>query len=258
MLSFLTSNYEKMNNWALAATIGLGITSVRMKLYELGYKRIEMEYWTRPMINHLVKYYKTIGDMELSEIFEKKWPKNKTWTIKHIEKKRKYLGLKRTKKQLQAIQQRNVDNGRFLLCPVKRWLVTGVAKEGEIRMWRSSSGRITPMIKINGRFIHWPRWAWKQNFGRIKKDMIITFRDNDQFNISVDNLEMITRAEMSRRNSKISSQDLSDPYVAYTLAYRNPELKKELLKHPKLLNVKRQQLLLNRIIHERTDHSKKA
>jgi hypothetical protein len=167
-----------------------------------------------------------------------------------------YLKLKRTPSQIKAIHQRNVDQGRFLLCPVKRWLVTGVAKEGEIRMWRNDNGRMSPRVKIKGKFIHWARWAWQQHNGRIPKGKIIVFKDDNPYNISVDNLEAITRADNSRRNGKKSSQGLSDNYVAYTLSYKDPVMRKLVKGNPDLLELKRQQLLLQRTIKKHTDGKK--
>lgn len=242
-----------MPNIIIAAALGLKITMVRMKCYELGLYNLVLEFWTPAQVHYLVKHYQTKGDKELAEMFNKKWMKKKGWSFKHIEKKRKYMSLKRTPEQLKAIHQRNVDQGRFLLCPVKRWLVTGVAKEGEIRMWRSDNGRMTPRIKVKGKFIHWARWAWKSTHGRIPKGKVVVFKDDNPYNISIDNLETITRADNSRRNSIKSSQGLSDNYVAYTLSYKDPEMRALVKNNPGLLELKRQQLLLNRTIKKHSD-----
>lgn len=254
-IAFLKRSFKnkKMTNAALADELRLTLTMVRMKCYSLGLRRMELEYWTVGQVKFLKANYKKIGDKELAEIFNKKWKKGKGWSFKHIEKKRRYLALKRSEKQIKAIHQRNVDNGRFLMCPVKRWLVTGVAKEGEIRMWRSNSGRIVPMIKINGKFVHWGRWAWEKQYGKVAKGKNVVFKDGNPYNISIENLEDITDAELSRRNSKKSSQGLSDNYVAYTLSYKDPEMRKLIKQRPDLIELKRQQLKLKRSINE---HSK--
>ncbi len=147
-ISFIKEVHGRLPNKLIAWALGLKITALRMKCYEMGLYNLELEFWTAAQVRYLVAHYKMIGDKELAELFNKKWKKKKGWSFKHIEKKRKYLKLKRTSRQLKAIHQRNVDQGRFLLCPVKRWLVSGVAKEGEIRMWRSANGRLTPMIKF--------------------------------------------------------------------------------------------------------------
>ncbi len=245
---FIRKNFETMSNRELADHFGMHIQTMRTKLYEMGLYRMRLQYWTEEQIRYLKKNYKKIGDKELSEIFTDKWPKEKGWTLKHIEKKRKYLNLKRSKIELKAIHQRNVDQGRFLLCPVKRWLVTGVAQEGEIRMWRENSGRLVPRIKINGKFIHWARWAYINAFGEVPPKMNVVFADGNPENQTIENLELIADGELSRRNSMKSSQGLSDNYIAGVLTHGNPEARKELKKYPEILELKRQQLKLNRLI----------
>ena len=252
-----------MGNKELCRYLGFKITLLRMKCYELGLKRMELEYWTEEQTQFLIDNYRSIGDKELAKIFQENWPKNKTWTIKHIEKKRLYLKLKRTEEELKAIQQRNVDNGCFLLCPVKRWAVTGVAAEGEIRMWRQHSGeknnsRVVPMIKINGKFIHWNRWAWEQAYGPIPEGLNVIYKDDNPYNHVVENLELVTDDELSRRNSQKSSVGLSDNYVAGIMSLKNPSLRAELLRNPELLEVKRLQLKLNRLINEKSNREEAA
>lgn len=87
MISFLKDNYESQSNAQLADSLGLKITTLRTKLYELGYKRMDLEYWTAEQVTFLKNNYKKIGDLELSEIFNAKWKKQKGWTKKtHGEK----------------------------------------------------------------------------------------------------------------------------------------------------------------------------
>ncbi len=50
------------------------------------------------------------------------------------------------------------------------------------------------------------------------------------------------------RNS--SSKNMHDNWVAGLIAWRNPELRKEVLKHPSIINLKREQLKLSRAIKE--------
>jgi hypothetical protein len=117
-LKFLKKNFYKLTNRKLADALGLKLTSVRTKCYELGLKRMELEYWTKEQVRFLRQNYKKIGDLELAEIFNQKWHKDKGWSKKHIEKKRRYLGLKRTEEEKNLIPIRTVRAGRFALCPV--------------------------------------------------------------------------------------------------------------------------------------------
>lgn len=253
-INFIKDFFGALTNKELADALGLKITMLRMKCYDLGLKRMELEYWTDEQTKYLKANYKKIGDKELAEIFNNKWSKAKGWTHKHIEKKRKYLKLHRTKKQIAAIRQRNVDNGRFAMCPVKAWKVRGVAPNGTIRYWRKWDSKDTfPVIKVNGKFVHWGRWAWKQKYGKVPAGMNVVFKDGNQRNLSVDNLELLTDAQLSFRNSLKSSKGLSDNYIACILSHKNPGIREELLKDKKLLEIKRLQLLLNRTIKSKSD-----
>ena len=249
MINYLKDNYNAMTNRELAAALNLGLTATRMKLYEMGMKRMELEYWTSKQVQFLVNNYKLIGDAELAEIYSGKWNKKKGWTKKHIEKKRKYLKLKRAKEEIEAIHQRNVDNGRFIICAIKRWKATGQAKEGDIRWWRENRGRFIPRIKIKGRFINWNRWAWVKYYGSIPEGMNVVYK-NGIPSIDKDNLELINDSELARRNSAKSSQGLSDNYVAAMLCYGDPETREKIKKYPEIIEAKRLQLKLRRGIND--------
>lgn len=101
----------QLTNPQLAKALGLRLTVTRNKMRELGLKRIEMEYWNEEMIIFLKENYKTIGDVEIAEIFQEKFPKNKPWRKQHIRKKRAYLNLHRTKKEIDDIISKNASEG---------------------------------------------------------------------------------------------------------------------------------------------------
>lgn len=250
-IEFIKQNFQTQTNRELANGLGLSLTLVRMKCYELGLKRMELEYWTNVQVKWLQILYPFIGDHELAMMFDEAYPKNKGWTLKHIEKKRKYLGLKRTPEQIAAIKVRNGLAGCWRLGSKHTWQTRGVAPEGEIRFWcRPKSQKQYPVIKSGGRFVHWAPFSWEQRHGKIAKGMNVIFKDGDPYNLSIDNLELITDAEMARRNSVTASTGLSDNYVAGILSHRDPELRKEIRVDTSLLNLKRKQLQLNRLINE--------
>src|ERR1700754_4629603 len=192
---FLLEFYYKMNNQQLAKCLGMHLQSIRNKCYELGLYRMKLQYWTEEQIQFLKDNYQAIGDSELAEIFTTRWHKEKGWTLKHIEKKRMYLKLKRTKEELQAIQDRNVEMGRFAHCPDGRWLKYGVSKDGDIRMWRCANGRYVPFVKVNGEFTHWARHTWSQIHGPVPAGFNVVFDDGDPNNLEVGNLVAISNAE---------------------------------------------------------------
>jgi hypothetical protein len=257
--NFIRENFEKYTNKELAAMLGFKLHFIRIKCHAMGLYRMELEYWTEEQVQFLEDNYQLIGDKELAEIFNSKWEKKKTWTFKHIEKKRLYLKLKRTKEQISAIHDRNVENGRFANCPVNRWLVHGVFQEGDVRMWRISAGRYVPFIKINNQFVHWARYTWEKEHGPVGPGINIIFKNDDPYSypLGIEVLEALTNEQLSRRNNIKSSQGLSDNYIAGILSRGHPDLRESIRQVPELLELKRQELLLNRAIKEQNGRSKR-
>lgn len=245
---FMRENFARLTNPQMAEALGEKLTSVRTKLYSLGLLKQEMEYWTAKQVKYLKRYYKKLGDTELAERFEVLWPKNKPWNKKHIEKKRRYLKLKRTPAEKKQVFDRNVKTKRWADCAAKRWETTGQTPDGEVRYWRRMDGTDFPVIKTTDGWQHWNRWAWVEFIGPIPEGKNIVFKDGDNRNLSHDNLMAISDAELAERNTFRASKGLSYNYVAAMLAYKNPSLRAEVKKHPELIELKRIQLLLNRII----------
>lgn len=252
---YILRNWATSTNRELANDLGITLTLVRMKCYEMGLKKIELEYWTEKQVEFLITFYKLIGDKEIASIFNRNWPKNKTWTNKQIEKKRKYLKLVRTEKEKNKIHQRNVDHGAFLKCATKRWETTGQAEEGEIRMWRSNSGRMIPMVKTNGKFVPWNRWAYSKYVGPIPEGMNVAFKDGIVDITTTETLELVTREELALRNVANASKVLSDNYVAGIMSHGDKNLRSILLEEKTLIEIKRKQLLLNRTIYVKQENS---
>jgi hypothetical protein len=209
--AFIRENFHLMSNRELARAVGLTQTIVRTRCYAMGLKKMEMDYWTPVMIRFLRANYRKMGDVELAEIFAKRWPKNKGWRQKHIAKKRMYLQLDRTAGEIVAIKLRNKKTGRWALCPVKRWDKTGRSPEGTIRTWRhTGAGSFFKVIKIGGKFVHYARWLYEQRFGKMPPGYVIGFKDLNNLNVVVENLESISRAEHVRRNGRTIPADVRE------------------------------------------------
>lgn len=111
MTQFLKDNFWELTNQQLATALNLRLTKTRNKCRELGLKRIDMEYWTTEQIDFLISNYKIKGDVEIAEIFQIKFPKNKRWTKNHINKKRRYLKINRTIEEIKTIASINSKPG---------------------------------------------------------------------------------------------------------------------------------------------------
>jgi hypothetical protein len=230
MIAFLKENYQDYTNKQLADSLGLKLTSVRMKLYELGYKRMDLEYWSIEQIKFLKSKYKTIGDTELAEIFNSKWKKNKGWNKKHIEKKRKQLNLKRTKEEINAINNKNIKSGRFAICPIKMWDKRGRTPVGALKVWKHIDGRPLVVIKLKEGFVHYAPYLWKQLNGDIPEGMLVRLIDGNALNVVPENLKLVTRAEHAILNVKTKMQ--------YPLEFRQAksllnQLNKKIKEHAK-------------------------
>lgn len=166
MIDFIQKNFYDMTNPQLAKSLGLTLTVTRNKCRELGLKHIELEYWMPEQIKFLKANYKTMGDVDIANTLQILFPKNKKWRKQHIHKKRNYLGLHRTVKEIASIRTVNSSPG------------------------------------------------------------------GNQYTID--------------RNS--ASVKYSDGWIANMIAWRNKRLKKEIIKHPEIIELKRIQLKINREI----------
>jgi hypothetical protein len=249
--AFIRENWSKYTNRELAELMGFSIQYIRTKCYELGLLRMELQYWTDEQTEFLIDHYQLIGDKEMAEIFNSKWKKEKGWSFKHIEKKRKYLKLNRTEEEIHNVYLRNLENGRWLNKDIAgRWDKTNMAKDGDIRLWKGFGGRMIAAIKVSGKWCHWAPWAWTQEHGPIPEGHVISYIGDSSI-ISTSNLECITRDELARRVGK-TNKNLTDNNVAAMLSRKDPELRKLLRENKPLLELKRQQILLNRAINQQS------
>lgn len=199
--AFIKKNWQRMTNPELATALGLNLTRLRNELRSLGLKRMELEYWTNEQVDFLRANFRELGDVELAEYFGSVWPKAKGWTHKHIEKKRKYLRLKRTPEEIAKIKARNICNGRFKICAIKRWKTTGQPPIGEMRIWKKSNEGSFVVIKTVDGWKHYNRWLWEQHHGKLKSDQLVVPKDGVKLICELQDLEVIDRQEHAFRNS---------------------------------------------------------
>lgn len=204
-IQFIKDNFQRMTNDEIADALNLKKTRVRTFAYEMGLKRMEMEYWTPSQVSYLKQNYQSIGDVEIAEIFENEWPKNKAWTKKHIEKKRRYLKLKRTPIELEEIQIRNTVNGRFAICNKKRWESTGSNAIGTIVIWNTAGYQMAHIKTATG-YVHYNRWLWKKNYGEIPVNYNVVRKAGCPEIPTIEFLEIVTKSEHAIRNKQKHDQ----------------------------------------------------
>lgn len=256
-LEFIRANFATMDSYQLSKSLGVTRTLVRTQCYAMGLKKMELEYWTDEQVKFLRDNYKQMGDVEIAEVFKEMYDKGKGWDNKHIEKKRRYLNLKRTSDEKLKIKERNRKAGRWAINHWKIW-VDRVTPVGNIRAWNhSSNGRMFLVIKTEAGFVNYLRWLWIQHYGQPSPGMVVKVVPGaDHLNpaITIDQLRLVTREDHAREMAEEICTGLTDRYVAGVMSHNDLELRQELLRHPDLIELKRQSLILNRTIHAKSSH----
>lgn len=133
--------------------------------------------------------------------------------------------------------------------------------DGCITLRRSHQNRNDPpyyhirLAKGKWRPLH--QYNWENANGPIPAGHCLWCKDGNSLNADADNWELITRAENMRRNS--CSKRLTDGYVAMTICGKNNmHLFEEVMKDKKLIEIKRQQILMNRKLREHGSYDPNA
>lgn len=157
--------------------------------------------WTPEQVDFLKDNYKAIGDSELAELFSDRWEKAKGWNKRHIEKKRRYLKLKRTTQEIKDIHSRNVENKRFSMCASNMWKTRGCNTIGTVVLW-SVKNRKVPLIKTIEGYVHLNVHIWRTQKGEIPKGMNVVRIDGNPLNCKIENLKLVTDAELQAINAE--------------------------------------------------------
>ncbi|QIP16796.1 HNH endonuclease [Spirosoma aureum] len=166
----------------------------------------------------------------------------------------KKMRLKKTHESLSTLSKR-LNAGQFKKGSISSNAILDEAMPIRIRHSHKKRGGLAyKWIRVA-----WKKWImyhvylWEQAYGPAPEGMIVVFKNKDTMDCRLDNLELITRQEHAIRNS--GSINLPDGYVAHLLAVRNPELQQELLQYPELLELKRNQIHLERTLKQLTAHA---
>lgn len=162
------------------------------------------------------------------------------------------LGITKSKKALKAIRSKP-NSGQFR----KGRVADHGLPIGSITKWRHTKGEFFLWIKLrdndtvnsleNWKMLH--LHVWEVSHGPVPAGHLITFKDGDRLNCELTNLEMISQQEIMKRNS--ASLNMTDKYVAMTITgFRRSNEVSTLLEFPELIDLKRQQLILNQALKE--------
>lgn len=216
---FLKRNFFSLTNQQLLDYINnyravkLKISSVRHQCYRMGLKRGIQIRWSDEDTNYLKKHYRKFGDTELAIRFNKR---KKTFRIikgkrmyrkftkKHVEKKRKLLGLSRDQENIRVICQRNKDIGLttgYFTSKDNQWSRGQriALREGETIIQRKKNLH-QKMIKVDSKLIPYHRWSYINFIGPVNSNEYVKFKDLDATNCLPDNLYLSTNKIISKEH----------------------------------------------------------
>ncbi|MBD2753726.1 HNH endonuclease signature motif containing protein [Spirosoma validum] len=256
---FIRDHFQSMTNAEIGQALGRSKASVASIASDMGLvKNVEAKFraasigqrnrkdaWSDADIQCLRDNYQTHSRTDLAKLLGRKWGA--------VKSKARQLRLIKTTEAVRAILQRP-NAGQFKKGSLPKNTI--ISDQTVIRTRYNYKRKIaTQYIRLGlGKWQELKHYVWEQANGPVPKGMILAFIDGDE--CQLDNLELITMAENARRNS--GTINLPDSYVASLMSVRKPELKQELLKHPEIIDLKRQELKLKKSIkaHDNAKHSK--
>lgn len=106
-------------------------------------------------------------------------------------------------------------------------------EDATISARKDKTGRTYLYYRISlGKWVLYHRWLWEQKYGEIPPEKHLVFKDGDSTNVTLDNLELITRKENMKRNSLHNYPD-EIKEVVYTLSGFKRRVKTILNQHGK-------------------------
>jgi hypothetical protein len=179
---FLIDNYANTSTEVLAAQFGVSVPKLHSQAGRLGLKK------SKEYISNVTKQKWAEGKHEKSRICQFKkgqQPPNKGKRI------HEWLSPEAIEKQKQTrFKQGALPHNTYS------------DEQGVISIRKDKRGRPYKYIKLaHSKWEHLHTYLWKQAHGPIPKGHIVTFKDQDSLNCTLENLEMITRSENMVRNS---------------------------------------------------------
>jgi len=263
----------------LAKALGRSLEAIKSKAEKLGLKRVRRsnDPWTPFRIDKLKLWYPEMENkviafklgLRQTQVEAKGWKlglkKTKEFMYMHSMQtsfKKGFVPTNKGKKQsefmsadaIERTKATRFQKGALPSCTLYDGAIT-------IRHGSMKNGKKPyKMIRIaKGKWQELQRYNWEKINGPIPKGMCLWCKTKDTLNCDPCNWEVITRAENVRRNS--GSVKLKDGLVAFYILGKNhatPEAIEEIKKDKKLIEAKRLQLQLNRIINGKKSRKNKS
>ncbi len=238
--AFIRDNFLTMPLSDVVKATGLSTTRVRSEAYEMGIRNFSMQRWTDEQEEFLEFVYPYIGDVELAEIFQRMWPREKPWIKKNIDKKRMLKGWIRTEEMRKTVVKRNLMRGLYAVCNAKRWAGAPINPVGTVVVW-TINGRDVAFVKTETEYTPRNRWLWEQYYGPVPDGMMVYCPDDAPVVCDISDLSLKTKAEI------VDIVRYSDAVILKRqLKVRDRALQQEYIeKHPEVIELARAVLKVN-------------
>ena len=251
-------------------------SAVKQRAVILGLRKRNRKEWTKSADRELRRLYPDLPNKVIAERLG--------CTLSSVNGHASKLGLKKSEEYIRSMamhqkfieegKKHRIKKGQILFRPPKGVhyspgtefkkgnVPANVGKNGEIRVragdhYGTRPWRAYKWIRI--RQGHWRMLhvvLWEKHRGRIPKGKIITFKNGNSMDVRISNLRCITRAEHALNCQKL------DGYIAARMSVLkgvgkggkiDRVLMKRILANPKLIEAKRRELELRRIMRERAN-----
>lgn len=182
-VDYIKSNYKEMTAPELAEKLNRGVSSIYTKIYNLGLKKTSFERYSKQEDDFIKKHYANLSDKAIAQQLGR--------TKQGITARRKLLMLAKTEDMIQrksTFQKGHIPHNAY--------------PDGTITSRMDSSGIEYLYIKVPGhrKMVMLHIYLWEQQHGKVSSGHIIVFKDGNQANCTIKNLECITRNEHLERN----------------------------------------------------------
>lgn len=244
-IKYLIDNHSKLKAREIAEHLNRPLGGVRWKCRNLGLPPLKYEkYWDNAEEKYLIDNYKNNSLRELAEKLDRTMPsvKNRLRKLKlyKTENRGKYKkGMTPWNKGTKGVMKGNCKSYK------KGHKPHNTKYDGCISIRTDTGTGIKyKWIRISeGNWVEYHRYLWERANGPIPKGMIVRFKDGNSMNCVVENLEMVSMAKNLKMNYNVNKR------MAFYLAPKNKKLRKELLNHPELIELKEQKIKLQRSIN---------
>lgn len=267
MDNLLRRHYANGNLRALAARLGVTYCAVKSRASKLGIVRKVNAHrpWTQRQLSYLRRHY---ADTTMEEL------KRRTGhATKSIWRRAADMGLHKSKEFLSEMGRRTAQHPNSIAARFKKGQTP--PNKGK-RAWQFRSpeasarcattqfkpghlphnakpvgyerinddGYVMMKVSIDCKMVLKHRYIWQQAHGEIPAGYNIMFRDGNHLNCSLDNLELVSRAESARRRAALETPEQRKARIEKCQAKRNALIRRDRIRihwglEPKTKLVKR-------------------